>query len=391
MSACAVEYIVYPELTADTTVLDAADKHFIDTIGAANIEAIWENAISAVRKASRAQDNKTELHWPSTNQSEARPLQASDPALKVQNNAPRHLGLLSWPKYTSIWKLKFPYKYMYRSTPLDTYLYVIEEGVDIVHEDFNGISIEWHYSPNAVQSQSDNDPDGHGTCVASLAAGKDSGVIKERRTLVVMKSTLSAADILDAFSKTLEDMVAKNRQKKTVVIFASGSDGSIEHMSPFTPDKFMWERVRLIVQDLIRYGAVIVTAAGNGGHQRKFIDETPAVWSLWDYPKNEKIISATAVNEDGEPADFAQIGNKPGEDRVFWAPGENVQCASARSKGSKPVDGTSFSTGLIAAEWWIQFMRRAGTRAIKDTSGTKMIWNGEDGSDAAFGNDTYVD
>ena len=83
-------------------------------------------------------------------------------------------------------------------------------------------SDEWHYAYGASKSTTDDDLSGHGSCVASKAAGWKTGVSKNSH-LVVMKSLPTLADVNFAFAAALDDIIDKDRQGRAVVIYPATS------------------------------------------------------------------------------------------------------------------------------------------------------------------------
>jgi len=197
---------------------------------------------------------------------------------------------------------------------------------------------DWFYAPEARETRSDDstdskgNPSGHGSCVASKAAGAIYGVSKNSK-LVIVKSSLLQGDIVYSFSKVLDDIIDRNRQRKTVVVFAATSNGNSEDWS--------WRRVKSSIEDLIAADAVIIVPSGNRAafHRRaKDVFTFPAVWEAPDFP----LIVAGAVENDGTESVYSQ-----GPRHVTtWAPGK-VTCAKP-SSGTASDIGTSFSTGMVS-------------------------------------------
>ena len=111
--------------------------------------------------------------------------------------------------------------------------------------------VEWHYGPNVRRTESDDDPQGHGSCVASKAAGWKTGVSKNSR-LVVMKSSHSLQDITFAFFTAFEDIMAKSREKKAVVLYPRTSLRTFVDDSHLRPE---WDFLSTIILDM-RYPGI---------------------------------------------------------------------------------------------------------------------------------------
>ncbi len=81
---------------------------------------------------------------------------------------------------------------------------------------------EWHYAYGVSDSTTDDNLAGHGSCVASKAAGWKTGVSKNSQ-LVIMKSLPTLADVNFAFAAALDDIIEKDRQGKAVVVYPATS------------------------------------------------------------------------------------------------------------------------------------------------------------------------
>src|SRR5688500_3477569 len=68
----------------------------------------------------------------------------------------------------------------------DIFVYVVDTGIRLTHDDFNGRAI---WGANFISSSPDSDQDGHGTHVAGIIAGRTYGVAK--------KATVVAVKVLD--------------------------------------------------------------------------------------------------------------------------------------------------------------------------------------------------
>lgn len=201
---------------------------------------------------------------------------------------------------------------------------------------------EWHYAYGVYKSTTDDNLAGHGSCVASKAAGWKTGVSKNSR-LVMMKSLPTLADVNFAFAAALDDIVTKRRQGKAVVIFPATS---IQTFRVGTALPRNWRSVYEIIQDLFSMNVVVVTAAGNNAPRSLGLDTVPAVWALdADFP----LIVAGAVKPDGSISRFSQGATDEDMAQVVWAPGENIVCANGPSaQGTVVRSGTSFAAAMVS-------------------------------------------
>lgn len=204
--------------------------------------------------------------------------------------------------------------------------------------------VSWYYAPEVDTTRTDDSKDdagqlnGHGSCVASKAAGATNGVSK-RSELITIKASLRETDIVYAFAKALEDIIENNRQEKSVVIFAAAAkDGS---------QSWAWNIVKAAMKNLFAADAVVVVGAGNLGDPRdpstKIITQAPAVWEGPDFP----LIVVGAVDNRGDELSWSQ-----GPQHVtVWAPGE-VVCAIDGTLVHRDR-GTSFATGMVSSLYYL--------------------------------------
>ena len=201
-------------------------------------------------------------------------------------------------------------------------------------------SDEWHYAYGVSQSTTDDDLSGHGSCVASKAAGWKTGVSKNSH-LVVMKSLTTLADINFAFAAALDDIIVKRRQGRAVVLYPANSIQTFSAKSPLPRN---WQSVQELMQDLFAQNVVIVTGSGNDGARSSAVDTVPAVWaSDPDFP----LIVAGAAKLDGTIAGFSQ--GWATSSKIVWAPGDSIVCANGPSSPGLAVrSGTSFAAAMVS-------------------------------------------
>lgn len=199
---------------------------------------------------------------------------------------------------------------------------------------------EWHYAYGVSDSATDDNLAGHGSCVASKAAGWKTGVSKNSQ-LVVMKSLPTVADVNFAFAAALDDIIEKDRQGKAVVVYPATSIQTFTARSVLPRN---WRSVNELIQELFAQDVVVVTGAGNNAASSSALDTLPAMWALAeDFP----LIVAGAVTTDGTIARFSQGAVASSE--IVWAPGESVVCANGPSSPGLAVrSGTSFATAMVS-------------------------------------------
>ncbi|CAI6331905.1 unnamed protein product [Periconia digitata] len=139
--------------------------------------------------------------------------------------------------------------YVYDSSAgTGTFNYVVDTGVRLTHNEFNGRAV-WGY--NSVNNIS-VDNNGHGTHVAGTMAGITYGVAKNS-TVVAVKvfegSSGTASQVIDGFNWAVNDIVTKNRTSTAVINMSLGGRASATWDAAMTA---AWNQ-----------GVLAVVAAGN--------------------------------------------------------------------------------------------------------------------------------
>ena len=219
---------------------------------------------------------------------------------------------------------------------------------------------EWHYAPSVRRTQTDDSTLGHGSCVASKAAGWRDGVSKNSR-LVIMKSSLKLADQHWAFSAALDDIISKGRQRRAVILYPRASTQAAENIGrgggggPVE----MWIAIKNLIDELSREaGTLTVVPAGNFATRSKKIDTFPGIWASNSNPlsedaphlvmgdNNPSVLAVGSITNAGSQAPSSQ---GQGEPLLRFAPGEDVRCAGGEPSSPAQVDaaGTSFAAAMV--------------------------------------------
>ncbi|KAL8919242.1 MAG: hypothetical protein Q9208_006903 [Pyrenodesmia sp. 3 TL-2023] len=273
--------------------------------------------------------------------------------LQHQMNAPIDLKVVSW-RPDKRFADQRSYTYV-GPVQEETYIYVIDQGLDpsypvsgtpqrvpcarteILTQDFEQMlkgPVTWHWPvflPNKGKTKTD-DGGAHGSCVASKAAGWLNGVSKYSH-LAMLKVDFTARDMIWAFNQIAEDIAAKGRQRRSIVVLAAVWVDNYVNRA--------FKRIRPAIQDLFDLQAVVVVPAGNF---RKFmiredVDTLPALWESDAFP----LIVVGAVDNEGDIADFSQGGRHV----TAWAPGVEISCSGSDLVTTTFGTGTSFSTGMV--------------------------------------------
>ena len=257
----------------------------------------------------------------------------------TQFGAPQELRVISQPPDLAR-SLSRYHNYVYRRNARKSYIYHAELGIDPEHLDFLSRPIEWLYTGRAVfQKQNTRDEvpisrdlGSHSTCTASKAAGRIYGASKTATLVVVKMPNLSYADIGGVLVTIYDDIVAKQRQRQSVISISWGDNDTTTWPSSH------WEVFKAFAIELNRLSVPIFVAAGNAAREygRGKTDAAPAVFASW-FPKDlPKLIAVGSCNDYGIRSDFSQEEHGVLRTEQFHAPGVGINCIKGQS------DGTSF-------------------------------------------------
>lgn len=209
-------------------------------------------------------------------------------------------------------------------------VYVLDSGVDSSHPEFVDANIVQLYSINGDFT----DNKGHGTAIASVISGKNTGITN---------ATIKSVKIFEPNHNTLQsellsalDAVANDHVPNTFSIINAS----------WAINKNQWVEFKL--RELISSGIFVVTSAGNNGVAIE--DVTPA--SMAD------VLTVGAYNKDLVPCDFSNFtgnsmtsltqGSVNHGALDGWAPGQDIYCAGYNGSYGY-VSGTSIAAGITSA------------------------------------------
>lgn len=210
----------------------------------------------------------------------------------------------------------------------DVDVYVLDTGVRITHEDFEGRA---SFGFNAAGGKIDTDKDGHGTAVAGIVASKTYGVCKQCNIISVKIFTdagdTSASPIIAAFN-----WVAKNynRMRKIVINISVGGD----------PGETS-DAMDAAVNALVAKGVHVVAAAGNENVDA--CTESPG--------RASGILGVGSTDLLLGTSDIFLGGSNFGKCVKMLAPGNTISslgCSSDTSVAKGDLSGTSFSSPHVA-------------------------------------------
>lgn len=208
-------------------------------------------------------------------------------------------------------------KYEYQTFGKGVRIYVIDSGVTMVSE-LNGRVENGAY--NRTIATTSNDCSGHGTSVASVAAGKTLGVAPQA-TIVPIRVFSCAGTGYQSYSIEALSWVASNHPGGPAVINMSlGGDYSYAYNAA--------------VQTAIDRGFTVVVSAGN--------ETSDACWASPASARNAITVGATDRN------DAMSYFSNYGSCVDIMAPGSNIPAANMSSIFPMTRSGTSFSAPMVS-------------------------------------------
>ncbi|PHH59984.1 hypothetical protein CDD81_2218 [Ophiocordyceps australis] len=169
----------------------------------------------------------------------------------TQNNARWNLRAISHRSPPSRWVPNLFYKYYYdENSGRNTYAYVIDSGIRITHQGFQGrASNFWTCFPGDYTDDSD-----HGTYVAGIIASDGYGVAPKAQIFslkTTRNATTTIADVMSALDAAGHDILSKGRTNSAVINVSLGT-------------AYSWAMSALI-HKLSDHGVLVVVASGNQG------------------------------------------------------------------------------------------------------------------------------
>ena len=260
--------------------------------------------------------------------------------IQIQQNAVPDLAFLSTAP------LQRPTnKYYYSSSAGEgTTVYSIDLGLEPSNSEFTtgGVIRKWIFTLDSNPVESDDDPDGHGSCVASKIVGNRFGAAK-KASLVVVKHIRTASSMIDAYVAVLYDLEvrvdAKEQVRGRVVLCSTIGWGPKIQNNEARVAHYDALIIPILEMMINEYQVVIVAASGNYGRTLPLIDNTPQKLST-----SLPIITVGMVGPKGQTIRDSQRGPA-----LTVSAAGNVMCAKARSgDASRRGRGTSFAAPLVA-------------------------------------------
>ena len=258
---------------------------------------------------------------------------------KVQKNAPRHLRQVAG---TQIGDPDETFRF--RRFSAGVTVYVVDGILTPDHDEFRNlfdgrsrVHADGFRSQTATETFANDRvcSSGHGTHVASLAAGYGYGIAKNATIVSVgvqpgCGESGFASDLIEGLSWVYDHYTAQPEPRAPAVVT----------MSLLLPDGDTGAQVEREIADLIAAGVIVVAAAGNYGEDA--CQYVPA--------RIPDVVTVAAMDEAMyDRWDYSNVGSCVD----VWAPGENVlgaapECAKCTAVFSGTSQATPIVAGLIA-------------------------------------------
>jgi len=222
--------------------------------------------------------------------------------------------------------LKGTYTYE-KGAGMDVDIYVIDAGVRVTHEDFEGRA---RFGANVAGGTVTTDPDGHGTHCAGVAASKSYGICKACSIISVIafddNHDCSASTIIAGFQWVLGN--AGSDRKSVVSISLGGAAGETS------------DAMDAAVQALVDAGVHVVGSAGN--YLGDACRNSPA--------RATSLVTVSSSSNEFAGYDYFAPGANGGECVNILAPGDSIKSLGHQSDSEVDVkkSGTSMATPHVA-------------------------------------------
>jgi subtilisin family serine protease len=213
-------------------------------------------------------------------------------------------------------------KYHYDNTAADVDVYIVDTGINIAHDEFEGRAV---WDKNTSGDHKDEDCNGHGTHVASTIGGKTVGVAKGAKIHAVKVLQCNGSGSMSGVVKGIEYVVEQHIKaaggKKTVFNMSLGGGQS--------------PALNAATTAAVKAGVVAVVAAGNDNADA--CNYSPA--------STPEAITVAASTVEDEQAYFSNWGKCVD----IYAPGHNIKAAWIGGKKEyKTISGTSMASPHVA-------------------------------------------
>lgn len=236
-------------------------------------------------------------------------------------------------------------------------VYVMGSGLDLTSYEEYWLTPTWIFAVDVLDSFTDDEEEGHGSCMVSKIGGIMFGVAKKPQ-LKIVKTAFKIGSFIDALGRVQRD-INKNRADEVVVYIPynwNPPDDQDNNPAIVAIKRLLWSLVKSEVVIIVDAGS----ARPSGDTESMGI---PAAFSL-----QYAIIAVGAVEAgyDSTSTPYTHYGAKPewaGEGKAITvrAPGNGICSQKARSWGEWGGDGFAgaVATGLVAYFLSVPVLNRA--------------------------------
>lgn len=198
-------------------------------------------------------------------------------------------------------------------------IYVLDTGININHNEFSG---RIGTVTSTISGGATNDCNGHGTHVASIAAGENYGVapsstINSIRIAYNCEGDSKMSDMIEAFEWVIDH----------------GQPNSIINLS-YTANSYL---IRYAMDSAVTDGHVVVSAAGNNNLDS--CTDPGSQYKTWS-----SILVGASTSSDGQSS-FSNFGSCVD----LYAPGSDITAAyHLNNTGTTTMSGTSMASPIVA-------------------------------------------
>ena len=242
----------------------------------------------------------------------------------VQYEAPWGLNRISHKEYTGNGVVNHDSTYVFNSNDgVNTTIYIVDSGIRDDHIEFKN---RIRHGPNYIDD-SNSDAQGHGTAIAGIAAGFNTGVAKYANVVSVKvmdsQKRVAVSSTIQAIEWVIEDHKKNPGQRSIINYSATGSISEARNAA---------------IREAVNAGILFVTAAGNSNADA--CNYGPA-----QLGQEEGVISVAATGTNNYIADFSNFGSCVS----VFAPGVDIFTSSFDSSSSyQTISGTSMSSPFVS-------------------------------------------
>ncbi|KAF2152193.1 subtilisin-like protein [Myriangium duriaei CBS 260.36] len=231
--------------------------------------------------------------------------------------------------------------YLYdESAGRGTFAYVVDTGINIKHQDFEGRAV---LGFNIRKKSTYDDQIGHGTHVAGLIGSKTYGVAKETQLIAVKVFGRCMFNLVSwtiaGYQWAVNDIISRDRQSKAII-----------NMSLYGPRS---SALNQAVASAFNSGITTVTCAGNTGMDARHFSPASSEYAM-------TVASTSPEFQRPEWSNWGKVVD-------IFAPGVDISSTWKGARSTKNLTGTSMSSAYVAG----LALYLKGLKALPNATATK--------------------